>query len=234
MTKTITKRRGLTVLRTLASTVILLLLLGTNALKAQTYFTEGFEGTWYLNGNSAAAATAVGPNAPDTWTQTRVVGTGVPVGCAGGAHDWGQMTWGTSYTSVNFAGTSTSGCAPYGGGPTAPPQGSKVLWFYDGNCLTGNTRRIESPAVNLTTATNVLVTFSYSYAQNSTSLTLVGSLNGGTSWNTLATLPATGIGAWVSRTVTIPATYNVSGAKFGFQMVSKISDLETDLKKELI
>ncbi|MEI6881264.1 MAG: hypothetical protein WCK82_08040, partial [Bacteroidota bacterium] len=220
MTKTITKRRGLTVLRTLASTVILLLLLGTNALKAQTYFTEGFEGTWYLNGNSATAATAVGPNAPDTWTQTRVVGTGVPVGCAGGAHDWGQMTWGTSYTSVNFAGTSTSGCAPYGGSPTAPPQGSKVLWFYDGNCLSGNTRRIESPSINLSTGSNVLITFSYSYAMNSTSLTLVGSINGGTTWTNIATMASTTSGSWVSRTVSIPASYYLSGAKFGFQMVS--------------
>jgi len=164
MTKTITKRRGLTVFRTLASTVILLLLLGTNALKAQTYFTEGFEGTWYLNGNSATAATVFGPNAPSTWNQTRVIGMAVPVGCAGGSHDWGQMTWGTTYTSVNFAGTNSSGCAPYGGSPTAPPQGSKVLWFYDGNTSGTVTRRIESPAINLTSSSAPVVTFSYSYA----------------------------------------------------------------------
>ena len=220
MTKTITKRRGLTVFRTLASTVILLLLLGTNALKAQTYFTEGFEGTWYLNGNAATAATAAGPNAPSTWTQTRVLNNVVPGACAGAAHDWGQALWGASYTSVNFAGTSTSGCAPYGGSPGVPPAGSNVLWFYDGNTQSGSTRRIESPVINLSTATSPIISFSFSYAQSSTACTFVGSNDGGATWNTISALTTTTAGAWATRLIAIPAAYNVANAKFGFQIAS--------------
>ena len=220
MTKTITKRRGLTVFRTLASTVILLLLLGTNALKAQTYFTEGFEGTWYLNGNAATAATAAGPNAPSTWTQTRVLNNVVPGACAGAAHDWGQALWGASYTSVNFAGTSTSGCAPYGGSPGVPPAGSNVLWFYDGNTQSGSTRRIESPVINLSTATSPIISFSFSYAMSSTACTFVGSNDGGATWNTISALTTTTAGAWATRLIAIPAAYNVANAKFGFQIAS--------------
>ncbi|MFY7884430.1 MAG: hypothetical protein ACOVOV_06240, partial [Dolichospermum sp.] len=206
--------------RTLASTVILLLLLGTNALKAQTYFTEGFEGTWYLNGNSATAATAAGPNAPSTWTQTRVLNNVVPGACAGAPHDWGQMLWGTSYTAVNFAGTSTSGCAPYGGAPTLPPQGSNVLWFYDGNTFTGNTRRIESPAIDLSTSTSPVVSFSFSYAGSGTACTFVGSNDGGLTWNTISALATTTSGVWATRVLAIPPGYNVANAKFGFQMAA--------------
>ena len=196
--------------------------------KAQ-YFTESFEGTYFLNGVSPITATAAGPNAPSTWTQTRTVNNVAPsTACSTSAgKDWGQMSWsGTAYTSVLNTGLGASGCSPFGGAPTAPPDGSKVMWFYDGWCSSGHTRRIESPAINLTTATSPVLSFSYSYAQNSTSLTVVGSLDGGTTWNTLSTLALTTSGVWVTKVVVIPFNYKVANAKIGYQIVSTFGSFD--------
>ena len=60
------------------------------SMQGQTYFTESFEGAWYLNGNSSTVANATGPNAPSGWTQTRVLNDVVSAGSAAGGHDWAQ------------------------------------------------------------------------------------------------------------------------------------------------
>ena len=184
---------------------------------SQTYFTESFEGAWYLNGNNLNAAIDAGPNAPSGWNQTRLTNNIVPAGCAGGAHDWGQSTrTGTTWSS---SGSYPTGCVPYGGSPGSVPAGSKALWFYDGNTNGSSTRRIESPAIDLSASISPVMSFSYSYAGGAV-VTLVGSLDGGTTWNTLNTISSTASAAWVTKIVAIPASYKIAGAKFGYQIVS--------------
>ena len=186
--------------------------------KAQTYFTESFENPWYLNGDGVTAAATAGPNAPTGWNQIRVTNAVVPVACTGGAHDWGQSTWssGTTWSSTSSYPT---GCAPYGGAPSQPPAGTKALWFYDGNTNGSSTRIISSPAINLASATTPVLSFGYSYAGGAV-VTVVGSLDGGTTWNVLNTISATSSGSWVTKVVPIPASYKIATAKIGFQIVS--------------
>jgi hypothetical protein len=187
--------------------------------QGQTYFTESFEGPWYLNGNASTAATAAGPNAPSGWKQTRVLNDVVSAGSAtSGAHDWAQSFFTTSYRSntpplVNQA--------PYlNGNPGPPPAGTGVLWFFDGGTSTGNTRRMEFPAVNLASSTNPVVSFSYAYAQNSTNLSVVGSIDNGVTWNTIAVLPSTSSTAYTLRSVALPSSYRIANAKIAFQIAA--------------
>jgi len=189
-------------------------------MQGQTYFTESFEGAWYLNGNSSTVATAAGPNAPVGWKQTRVLNDVVSAGSAtSGAHDWAQSVFSTSYLSNT---PPLVAQAPYGGSPGAAPDGTGVLWFFDGGTSTGNTRRMESPTINLSTSTSPVLTFSYSFAQNSTSLFVVGSLDGGVTWNTLATLASTStsVFAYTNTSIVLPSAYKIAGAKIGFQKAS--------------
>ena len=204
-------------------TSMVLIVCGVNA---QTYFSESFEGTWYLNGNSATAATDAGPNAPSGWTQTRTVNNvNPPTACSSsGGKDWQQSTWSTGTTWASSS-PAPSGCSPFGGAPSTVPNGTKAMWFYDGWCSSGNTRRIESPAIDLSAASTPIITFSYSYAGSGVS-NLVGSLDGGTTWNTLSTIAATSSGVWVTKAVAIPAAYKVSNAKFGFQIASTFGSFD--------
>jgi len=189
------------------------------SVQGQTYFTETFEGPWYLNGNASTVATAAGPNAPSGWKQTRVLNDVVSAGSAtSGAHDWAQSFYTTSYLSntpplVNQA--------PYlNGNPGSPPAGTGVLWFFDGGTSTGNTRRMEFPAVNLASSTNPVVSFSYAYAQNSTNLSVVGSIDNGVTWNTIAVLPSTSSTAYTLRSVALPSSYRIANAKIAFQIAA--------------
>ncbi|MCX6209852.1 MAG: hypothetical protein NTZ59_10265, partial [Bacteroidetes bacterium] len=202
---------------------------GFSNANAQTYLSESFEGTWFLNGNSSTAYTATGPNAPSGWKQTRVLNDVVPGACAttSGPHDWGQMVYGgtptPTYTAVNFAGTSTGGCLPYSTGssaPTsAPPNGSNVLWFFDGGTSTGNTRRIETPLIDLSTSATPLASFSFSYGGTGVQQ-FVGSFDGGITWASLGTISPTTTGVWATRTFAIPVQYRKAGVIFGFQIAS--------------
>jgi hypothetical protein len=190
------------------------------SMQGQTYFTESFEGAWYVNGNSSTSANAAGPNAPSGWTQTRVVNDVVSAGSLdSGAHDWAQSIFNSGYLSDT---PPLLAQAPYGGSPGAAPAGTGVLWFFDGGTSTGNTRRMASPAINLSASTNPILTFSYSFAQNSTSLFVVGSLDGGVTWNTLATLSSTSnlFFAYTNTSIVLPSAYKIAGAKIGFQKAS--------------
>ena len=188
------------------------------SMQGQTYFTESFEGAWYLNGNSSTVANATGPNAPSGWTQTRVLNDVVSAGSAtSGGHDWAQSTYNVGYLSNT---PPLVAQAPYGGNPGLAPAGTNVLWFYDGGTSTGNTRRMASPAINLSASTNPVLTFSYSYAQNSTSLSVVGSLDNGVTWNTIETLALTSSTAYSSKLIVLPLAYKIANAKIGFQIAA--------------
>lgn len=203
--------------------------------QGQTYMSESFEGTWYLNGNNSTAATPAGPNAPSGWTQSRPVNDVAPASaCAtSGGKDWGKMAWsGTAYASVLNTGLGTSACTPYSTA-SAPTDGSNILWFNDGYCSSGNTRRIVSPFVDLSTSSSPLMSFSYSYAGTGV-VSLVGSLDGGTTWNNLSTISATSSGTWVTKLVVIPAAYKISTAKFGFQVASTYGSYDVFIDKVVV
>ena len=185
---------------------------------AQTYLTESFENPWSLNGDGVTAPADAGINAPTGWSQTRVTNAIVPVACTGGAHDWGQMTW-SSGTTWSSSSSYPTGCAPYGGAPSAPPAGTKALWFYDGNTNGSSTRIISSPSIDLSASTAPVVSFGYSYAGTAV-VNVVGSLDGGTTWNTINTIAATTAGSWVTKVVALPAAYKIATAKIGFKIVS--------------
>ena len=189
------------------------------SVQGQTYFTETFEGPWYLNGNASTVANAAGPNAPSGWKQTRVLNDVVSAGSAtSGAHDWAQSFYTTSYLSNTPPLVNQS---PYlNGNPGPPPAGTGVLWFFDGGTSTGNTRRMEFPAVNLASSTNPVVSFSYAYAQNSTNLSVVGSIDNGVTWNTIAVLPSTSSTAYTLRSVALPSSYRIANAKIAFQIAA--------------
>ena len=198
--------------------VVVFALFAGISMQGQTYFTESFEGAWYLNGNSSTAANATGPNAPSGWTQTRVLNDVVSAGSAAGGHDWAQSVFNAGYLSNTPPYVAQP---PYiSGNPGAAPAGANVLWFFDGNTNTGNTRRMASPAINLSASTNPVLTFSYSYAQNSTSLSVVGSLDGGVTWNTISVLPLTSSTAYSSRLIILPLAYKIANAKIGFQIAA--------------
>ena len=212
--------------------LLLMLSFGQRSV-AQTYFTESFEGTWYLNGNSSTAAIAAGPNAPSGWTQTRTVNNVAPSGNGSGTHDWAMSTYsGGAYSSSS---TPFAAQAPYlNNNPGSPVNGTGVLWFYDGNTPSGTTRIMGSPAINLASATAPVVSFSYSYANSSTALTLVGSLDGGVTWTSLSALPLTSSTSWVTKVVTLPLTYRIASAKIGFQMSSTYGSYDVFIDNLLV
>ena len=219
------KKRGRTLLSTIVpklfASLAMICMFGFN-VNAQTYFTENFDGAWYLNGNTATAGTAAGPNAPAGWTQIRVLNTNSPSNVCATTNantDWGSQT----YTAGVYASSSIglTGCAYYNASQplTAPPSGNKVMWFYDGWTSSGCTRIMASPAINLSAATSPIVKFSYVYAYTAV-VKLVGSLDGGTTWNDLGTVAATTAGTWTSRIMPVPAAYKIANAKFGLQVAS--------------
>ena len=192
-------------------------------MQGQTYFTESFEGAWYLNGNSSTVATAAGPNAPVGWKQTRVLNDVAPVGgTSNGAQDWSQ----SAYSASTYLGTTTPyvGVAVYGPtySPGLPPSGNNILWFRDGACQTGNTRRMESPIINLSSSTSPVFSFSYSYGASSSAITVVASSDGGTTWSTIYTVPSTPTTSisWVNKTIPIPPSFKVANAKIGIQIAA--------------
>jgi hypothetical protein len=201
--------------------LVMVCMFGFN-VNAQTYFTENFEGAWYLNGNASTPGTSTGPNAPAGWKQIRVVNTNNPSNVCGTTNantDWGSQTYsGGAYASSSIG---LTGCAYYNVSQptTAPPSGNKVMWFYDGWTSSGCTRIISTPAIDLSTSTSPIVRFSYVYAY-SAAVTLVGSLDGGTTWNNLGSVAATTGGTWTTRIFAVPAAYKIATAKFGLQVAS--------------
>ena len=153
---------------------------------------------------------------------------------AGGAHDWGQMT----YASSAWSSTSSypTGCAPYlSSGPTTPtygspaipvPDGSKCLWFYDGNTNGSSNRLIYTPAINLSAASSPVISFYYCFA-GTAAVNLWGSLDGGVTWTQIGSnFATTAANTWALRTIGIPGAYKTATARFGFQIVSSYGSYE--------
>jgi hypothetical protein len=201
--------------------VLLLLLLSVVTITSysQTYLSESFENEFTPN-------TASGPNAPTGWTQTRL-GTlaGVPgAPGASGQRDWARSVWsGTGWASNTAPNIAQIPYNTATNGPTGAQQGTGALWFNDGWAAGSGTsgqnlRRLETPTVDLSASTNPYIIFFHSQFTSSASLTVVGSLDGGTTWNTLATYGSTTNWSWIQRIVPIPATYKIATAKFGLQV----------------
>lgn len=181
------------------------------------YHTQDFE-----------AAFTGSPAAPPGWTQSRfvVLGTGTPsANGVSGEKDWQQNT-NTGANTWTIPGYSSTR-------PAAAVSGTGVLFMEDGNF--GNTttwfgsRRMESPAVNLSTSTSPYVRFWLWYLAGSTNtnLRVMASSDGGTTWNSIMMIPpnatattTSGATPWQRINVLIPAAYRTANAKFGIEMTA--------------
>jgi hypothetical protein len=182
----------------------------------------------YLSETFDAPFTGAVP-APANWTQTRfnLWSDGTPAAITvTGPKDWEQnFSTGTSWTKTGFA-------------PTNPNSvsGNGVMWiedYYYGTTTNSMYRRMESPAVNLSSSTSPFVKFKYFCAQTSNytyPLVVVASNDNGATWKPImhvqpnAAIPTTGTTAagtmtsaspWSNINVKVPAAYKVSNAKFG-------------------
>lgn len=185
---------------------------------AQTYLSQNFEAEFTPN-------TSAGPNAPNTWSQTRLGTLTAAPGTPGtsGQRDWARSAWtGTAWSSntapnVNRAAYSSTA-------PAGTPNGTGVAWFNDGYCAGSGTagqniRRLQSPVIDLSGSTVPMVTFYYNYYSGSASMSLVASNDGGLTWTTINTYGNLSSSvAWSSNNVALPAAYKVSNAMIGFQV----------------
>ena len=144
MTKTITKRRGLTVLRTLASTVILLLLLGTNLLYGQS--TANY--TFSTSTTGSLALDANGNTVDMTTGTTALVAAAIDQGASAVTSIGFNFTlMGTTYTQFSASsngtmalGSTAIGTAVYtaSGGTTTTPL--LTAWGADAITTTNGVR----------------------------------------------------------------------------------------------
>lgn len=176
------------------------------------YLTENFDGTW--SGN---------PAAPTGWVQSRVnlIGDGAPEQITStGEKDWEQNIW---------TGSAWSQSIPNGTNALSPVSGSGVLWmndYYFGPVTSAyGSRRMESPAVNLSSSVSPYVRFYLQYLEVSTANTLrvMASADGGTTWNSIMIIPANslaGVAGWERVNVLIPAAYRTSTCKLGIEFTN--------------
>lgn len=173
---------------------------------AVTYFTEGFE-----------APFAGTPPAPPGWTQTM----NRPIWHATNEKDWLQNFWNGSAWAY------TGGTIP----ATGPYQGSGVLWIddynYNSSSTPQNSRRMESPIVNLTASTSPYLRFWYFNNQGvgiTLNLRVVVSGNGGATWDLLTPIvngfTTTNL-TWNQISVAIPNEYRTGSFKFGFELTNR-------------
>lgn len=185
--------------------------------KAQTYLLENFENPFVGN-----------PAAPSGWTQTRInlLGDGIPEGTTtDGEKDWQQnFNTGVATWSISTPGTF----------PNAAVSGSNALYmndYYFGS--TGNafgTRRMESPVINLASATSPYVRFWFfcAYASDRLQVRVVASNDGGTTWNPIMTVApnfqqtvtVASSSPWQRINVKIPSAYFTSNTKIGVEMTN--------------
>lgn len=150
-----------------------------------------------------------------------LTGDGIPVATGTfGAKDWQSIRRLATGWSIASSGTL----------PASAVSDSGALFledhFFGGNTNT-ESRRIESPVVNLTTSTSPYVRFKYFSANNSNQtfpLKLLASNDGGTTWFTIADVQpnftATTVSSaspWQNINVKVPAAYLVANAKFAFE-----------------
>lgn len=196
-----------------ALSLVLLLTGIVSQSSAQMYFRETFEAQFTPN-------TVLGPNAPVGWAQTRQ-GTTIasPTGSTtSGSKDWAWMNWtgsvwgSNTLPNVNYAGNGTV--------PDNPFQGSGAVWFNDAYTSTPgqNLRRLESPVIDLSAATNPVIKLTYWYVSGGATSKVQGSVNG-TTWTDLQTLTTTGAN-WVTYTITVPAGMRTATFQVGIQAIN--------------
>ncbi|HMM12292.1 MAG TPA: MBG domain-containing protein [Bacteroidales bacterium] len=165
------------------------------------------------------------PAAPPGWTQSRFVmlGTGTPsANGVNGEKDW-QQNFNTGASTWTFNGYSSTR-------PAAAVSGTGVLFLEDGyfgsTATWFGSRRIESPAVNLTSSTSPYVRFWLWYLAASSNLNLrvMASADGGTTWNSIMVIPPNATATttssatpWQRINVLIPTAYRTANAKFGIE-----------------
>jgi len=171
------------------------------------YFTEDFE-----------SAFVGSPAAPPGWsvTQTKVV----PY--PANEKEWAQNVWSGSAWSITSTGnTNTIG----------PKSGTGVLWIDDynffGSATPNQSRRMESPTINLGSSTSPFVRFWYFNSQNpgqNSTVRISMSSDGGTTWNEVAPI----LNGWDSIAskwnrinVKVPAAYRVANFKFAFEITNR-------------
>jgi len=191
-----------------------------NGLYAQVYLQENFDATFTGN-----------PSAPNGWKQTRIQIFGdekpVPTGTIG-AKDWAQ----NQYFNSNWTSKNCIGWDPI----SSPNNG--VLWLEDaffGPNANAMARRMESPTINLSSASSPFLIFNYFNslpADTLFPLIVVFSTDNGLTWkplmhvqgntaektnsnSTSATLNQQS--AWSKIYLPIPSSLKVQQVKFGFQ-----------------
>ncbi|MBP6334745.1 MAG: hypothetical protein KA444_04670 [Bacteroidia bacterium] len=195
--------------------IVLIIFSSSFQSKGITYLTEDFESSWTGN-----------PQAPSGWTQSRValIGDGQPEQITtNGEKDWEQNTWnGTDWTKS----------IPSGTNPASAQSGTGVLWmnniFFGPTASSYGSRRVESPVMNLSSATSPFVRFYLHYLLESTvnNLRIMASSDGGTTWNSIMIIPAnslTGVAGWEQINVKIPVAYRTANCKIGIEMSNNFS-----------
>jgi hypothetical protein len=200
----------------------LLILLGAyQQVKAQVYLLENFDSPFTGS-----------PGAPTGWTQTRFDywGNGTPTAVnLTGPKDWQQnkLVSPGVWSSQSFG-------TPI---PNSAVTDSGALWLEDysfGAQTNMMSRRIESPAVNLTTSTSPYIRFNMFFGQTSNytyPIIVMASNDNGATWRSImhvqpnadvVTTSTAGSGTmtaatpWSKITVKIPDAYKVANAKFAF------------------
>jgi hypothetical protein len=182
------------------------------------YHTQDFEATFTGS-----------PAAPAGWTQSRFVllGDGLPeAGGINGEKDWQQNIWtGTAWSVLGYAGIR----------PTGAVSGTGVLFMEDG--YFGSTtsagfgsRRVETPTVDISSATSPYVRFYYFFAGPSSNLNVrvMASKDDGDTWapimivspNAGTTAAMTTATPWQRINVLIPEDFRTANAKFGIEMTN--------------
>jgi hypothetical protein len=159
-------------------------------LNAQVIFSDSFEGTWSPSTNGTA---------PSGWEQI-ATGTNSSI-------YWEKAVWSGSWS-------------PLGSGtykPTGAYDGSAVAHFNDYNCSSGNTRRLITPQIDLSSTSSKRLSFYHYYYSGSAIVKVYASSDGGSTFNQIGSNVTTST-SWTKKTFDIPLAYNVNNAKFALEV----------------
>ena len=139
-----------------------------------------------------------GGQTPAGWARTLV----------SGAANWSQKInplTATGRSGIPSTGTSVDGIAAA---------------FFPSDSTSGATTRLESPVINLSSATNPSLDFYYVNSNGTDVLRIRYTIDNGTTWNTIATLTTTPSTAWQLQTISLAAVAGRSNVILGFEAVS--------------
>ncbi|MEI7492843.1 MAG: right-handed parallel beta-helix repeat-containing protein [Bacteroidota bacterium] len=191
-------------------TFAFLLSLGT---MAQTYLSESFEGTW--SGT---------PAVPAGWSITHTTATGGTSGTD--PTYWAKNTWSGAAWSSTSNGTPTTPAGAY--------DLSSVAWYNDYNAKATQKDQLSTGNVDLSISTSPRCTFYLALSSSSIAVVkLRGSNNGGSTWSDIQTVANPGL-AWTKITISIPASYKVSNARFGIEVTASWGSYDVWVDKFII